>query len=93
MAVRPRSWCKPGQHHWKITTDLLMALPRPDGDKPILVVRACQRCPLAESMHAIQWPKKIGLRAYEFWSTQDRGKDWQENTALWNKFTEAKSFL
>ena len=92
MAARSRLWCKHG-HTWRLTTNLLMGLPRTDGGRPRLLVRACMRCPLAEAMHVLSWPGKIGLMAYEHWSVEEKKGGWEENTALWDKLTERKSYI
>jgi hypothetical protein len=51
------------------------------------------RCPLAEAMHVISWPGKIGLTNYEHWSVEEKKGGWEENTALWDKFKEAVSWI
>lgn len=95
MRQRQASWCSINQHDWHFTTTLAMGLPRTDGAVPTLLIRACTRCPLAESMHILarSRPAMSVLRDYEHWSVEEKLPGWNENLAIWNKDTERRSSL
>ena len=92
MAARSRLWCKHG-HTWRLTTNLLMGLPRTDGGMPRLLIRACLKCPLAEAMHVLSWPGKIGLTNYEHWACYEKGGDWIANDVIYDGLKEKASWI